>query len=344
MRVRYARWLCCWLSFGWLLFAGCLKTSDEEVIVYCALDREFSEPVLNRFTAETGIPVRAKYDTESTKTVGLTNRILAESKQRTRCDLFWNNEIVNTLRLDVEPGLLAEANPSQIENFPRHFRSPHNRWFGFAARARVLIVNTDVVSHEEMPDSIYDLVDPKWKGKAAIAKPLFGSTATHAVCLFQALGDKRAKDFFEGLKANEIQIVSGNKQVAEDVAAGKIAFGLTDTDDAIIEKEGGFPVEIVYPDSGPDQIGTLFIPNTLCLPSGSPNPTGARKLLDYLLQPEVEIALANGESAQIPLHDAVQIDLRIETPGTIKAMAVDFGAAARRWKEVGTFLKQTLIE
>ena len=339
VRVCYAAFAVC-LLFG-LLSVGCLKSSDE-VIVYCALDREFSEPILQRFTEQTGIPVRAKYDSESTKTVGLVNRIIAESKQRTRCDLFWNNEIVNTMRLDARPGMLAEQIPAQVENYPAAFRSSRHRWFGFAARARVLIVNTQIVPAEAMPNSIYDLLEPKWKGKTAIAKPLFGSTATHAVCLFEALGEEKAKEFFQGLKDNEVQVVSGNKQVAEDVAAGKIAFGLTDTDDAIIEKESGFPVEIIYPDSRSDQIGTLFIPNTLCLPSGSPNPSGAQELLNFLLQPEVEIALANGESAQIPLHREVQVDLRVESPNTVHAMEVDFEAAAKRWDDVGEFVKQTL--
>ena len=79
---------------------GCLKSSGPEVIVYTALDREFSEPILKEFENLTGIHVRAKYDVESTKTVGLTTEIIAESKKRTRCDLFWNNEIVNTIRID----------------------------------------------------------------------------------------------------------------------------------------------------------------------------------------------------------------------------------------------------
>ena len=161
--------LCC--------FAGCVRTTGSpQVVVYAALDREFSEPILKDFEKETGIRVRTKFDTESTKTVGLTQQIITESKARTRCDLFWNNEILNTLRLD-ELGLLETTQPTQAKSFPSEFRSSENRWFGFAARARVLIVNTNVVSAEEMPDSIYSLLDPKWKGKVAMAKPLFGTTA-----------------------------------------------------------------------------------------------------------------------------------------------------------------------
>ncbi len=70
--------------------------AGDTVVVYSSLDREFSEPVLKAYGEQTKIRVLPKFDVESTKTVGLTNLIIAESR-RPRCDLFWNNEILNTL-------------------------------------------------------------------------------------------------------------------------------------------------------------------------------------------------------------------------------------------------------
>src|SRR5687768_16697651 len=78
--------------------AGCWSRAEQEVVVYAALDREFSEPILNEFQAATGVQVLDKYDVESTKTVGLVSAIIQEQK-RPRCDVFWNNEILHTLRL-----------------------------------------------------------------------------------------------------------------------------------------------------------------------------------------------------------------------------------------------------
>lgn len=322
--------------------SGCLRPSGTEVIVYSALDREYAKPIFDAFYDQTGIRVRAKYDPESTKTVGLTAQLIAESAHRTRCDVFWNNEIVNTIRLD-RLNLLESYQPRHLASYPPATRSPADRWFGFAARARVLLVNTEVVAADDMPGSLYDLLDTKWKGKVGIAKPLFGSTATHAVCLFDALGPAKARKFFEDLKANDVQVLSGNKQVAEDVASGKIAFGLTDTDDALVELEGGHPVEIVYPDAADGQMGTLFFPNTLCLLKGGPNPSNARRLIDFLLSDEVERALANGPSSQIPLHQDVQMDLRVETPATVAAMPIDFDRAARNWDAVAAYLDEEFM-
>ena len=317
--------------------AGCWSSKGPEVIVYTALDSEFSEPAFEEFTAATGIAVRPKFDTESTKTVGLANAIIAE-RDRPRCDVFWNNEILNTLRLRRQ-GLLAVYHPPAAEQFPAMARSPDGLWHGFAARARVLIVNTRLVTPDERPGSILDLAEPKWRGRSAMAKPLFGTTATHAACLFSYWGDENAKAFFEKIKENDVQILSGNKQVALSVAAGRLAFGITDTDDAVIEKEKGMPVEIIYPDQDEGQMGTLFIPNTLAIIRGSPNGDAARRLVDYLLSPAVEAKLAAGRSAQIPLNPNCRAEVRVATPKTIRAMQIDFDAAAEKWDAAAEFLR-----
>ena len=322
------------------LFAGCGE--QDEVIVYSALDREFSEPVLLKFEKSTGIQVLPKYDDESTKTVGLTNAIIQESN-RPRCDVLWNNEILNTLRLE-QKGLLDTYHSPTAADYPEMYRSPDGTWHGFAGRARVLIVNTDLVKEDERPQSIYDLADPKWKGKVGIARPIAGTTASHAAVLFAALGDAKAKEFFESLKANDIQILSGNKQVATACATGQIAFGLTDTDDAIIEIERAGPVAIVYPDQEDGQLGTLFIPNTLAIIKGSPHPAAARKLVDFLLSPAVEEQLALCPSAQIPLNPKVTTEPKVKTPQTIRAMQVDFPAAARSWDKVARFIQDDFLQ
>ncbi len=105
---------------------------NGKVVVYCALDREFAEPILTGFGAKTGIDMAGKYDVESTKTVGLTNILMAEASSP-RCDLFWNNEILNTLRLR-DKGLLASFHPPRAEELPQSFRAADGTWYGFAAQ------------------------------------------------------------------------------------------------------------------------------------------------------------------------------------------------------------------
>lgn len=331
------------LAAALLALCGCGAKSTEpgdeaEVVVYTAHDSVFSEPIFAQFEQVSDVVVRPKFDVESTKTVGLVNAIMAESS-RPRCDVFWNNEILNTLRL-AERGLLEVYKSPAAENYPAAFKDAEGKWHGFAARARIIICNTKLVPESDRPDSIYDLADENWRGKTAIAKPLFGTTASHAACLFAALGDEQARKYFQSLKDNDVQILGGNKQVAEAVGSGAAAFGLTDTDDALQMIEQGLPVAIIYPDQQPGGLGTLFIPNTVCIIRNGPHPEGARKLVDYLLSPPVEQALAEGPAGQIPLNPAVDVKTKVETPKTVRAMDVDFKAAAAQWDAAAKYITE----
>lgn len=318
-----------------IAFAGCWTASPNEVIVYTALDREFSYPILDDFEKASGVTVLPKADVESTKTVGLVNAIIQE-QNRPRCDVFWNNEILHTVRLE-KLGLLEPYPLPQAQDFPANFRSPQGSWYGFAARARVLVVNKELVPEGDRPTSVRDLADPRWKDRCGLAAPLFGSTATHAAVLFAHWGEEEAQGFFRRVKGNA-QVLSGNKQVAVSVARGQLAFGLTDTDDAIVEIEKGLPLEIIYPDQAEEQMGALLIPNTLSIVRGAPHREAAEKLLDYLLTPAVEQRLAEGESAQFPLHADVKLKPRVQTEA-VRWMDVDFQAAADAWDAASKFLR-----
>ncbi len=319
----------------WLLiiicFTGCINKQENEVVVLSALDREFSESILDDVSDELAIPIRKKFDFESSKTVGLANEII-QNQKRPRADLFWNNEILHTIRLE-RLGLLEQYASPQASRFPASFRSPAGGWFGMAARCRVLIVNTDLMPEPSLrPTSVKDLIDPNYAGKCTLARPLFGTSATHAAVLFDSMGDKNAKEFFGKIAAN-CKVQGGNKQVAQKVAAGEFWFGLTDTDDAVIELEKGRPVTIVFPDQLPEQDGALLIPNTLCLIKNGLNLTAARKILDRLLQADVETRLSQGRSAQIPLAQDIDAESRLTEMDQLKVMEVDFGAAATAWPE-----------
>lgn len=314
--------------------SGCIRRSDNEVIVYCALDREFSEPILEDIEKELKIKVLSKFDQESNKTVGLVSGII-QNKDRPQCDVFWNNEIMHTLRLE-KLGLLSTYRSPRADLLPQQFMSSHDKWHGLAARARVLIVNTDLLPDpKKRPTSVFDLADSKWKGQCAMARPLFGTTATHAAVLMAHLGKEKGLELLSQIADNAV-IEGGNKQVAIKVARGQYAFGITDTDDAIIEQENANPVAIVFPDQAVDQIGTLLIPNTLAVIENGPNTERAKLLVGRLLESDVETRLAAGASAQMPVNQTVKTKSRVEMnlkPNTeLKVMSADFYGAADLWE------------
>jgi iron(III) transport system substrate-binding protein len=325
-----------------VLSAGC-RDSEKRVVVYCAQDQEFAEGVFTDFQAESKLAVAPKFDTEANKSVSLAAELEREAG-RPRCDVHWNNEILATIRL-ARRGVYEPYESSNATAFPDWTKAKDHTWQAFAARARVLIVNTKLVPEADRPKSLLDLTDPKWKGRVAIAKPQFGTTATQAACLFEVLGPEAARGFYRGLKANDVRVVPGNKQAAEGVGNGDFAVGLTDSDDALIELNAGKPVAIVFPDAAGHpahpRLGVLYIPNTVAVIKGCPNPAGARQLVDYLLRPETEARLATGGGFQIPLNPQVKADLpaALLPPGKVKPMAVDWDHAADLWDEAQTFLR-----
>jgi iron(III) transport system substrate-binding protein len=326
-----------------LVAVGCGPRGGR-VVLYCAQDRPFAEAVLGPFQASGGPALSVKYDTEANKSVGLYRELQLEAR-RPRCDVHWNNEIITTLMLAREGLLDPYASPA-AQAYPDFAKAADHTWHAFAARARVLLIHAPGVADADRPRSLLELTDPKWKGRLVMAKPNFGTTATQAACLFEVLGPDAARAFYRGLKANGVRIVAGNKQVAEAVGRAEAAVGLTDTDDAMDEVNAGRPVAVIFPDADPpnDQyprLGTLFIPNTVAVIKGCPNPANARRLVDYLLSADVEAKLASAGGYQIPLNPAVAVTLppALAPARTARPMRVDFAKAASLWDEVQAFLR-----
>lgn len=311
---------------------GCGRGDEtqEVVVVYTALDQIHSEPILKAFQRRTGIEVRPVYDTEDAKTTGLVNRLIAR-RTDTDCDVHWNNEIVQTLRL-AEMGLLTAYRSPNVERIPPQFRDPEGRWTGFAARIRVVIYNTQLVEADDLPSDLSAFTDAKWCGRAAMARPFFGTTLTHVAVLHQRWGPERLEAWLRAVRANETALCPGNATVRDLVVAGERAFGLTDTDDAWAAIQAGKPVRVLVPDAAQ---GAVLIPNTVALVAGCPHPQQGKRLIDYLLSAEVERRLMRSAGAQIPLGT----DLADEkTPWhALRAgptMQVDWARAAASIKDV----------
>ncbi len=327
----------CFLSLAILtLMVGCASTPSEEVVVYTSVDDVFARPVAEQFEQATGIVVRLVPDTEETKSTGLVNRLIAE-RERPRADVFWSGDPVRAALLKRQ-GITASYRSPNAKGLPPQYTDPEGHWTGFSARARVLIYNRELVPDGEEPSSIMDLLEPRFKGQACIANPLFGTTSMHAAALFDVLGEERARGFFEQFVENGGRIVSSNGDVRRRVAAGDCAIGLTDTDDANVALQEGKPVGVVYPD--PETMGTLIIPNAVVLIAAGPNPAAARLFIDYLLQPETEQALAESEAAQMPVRPGVEVPDHVRPLESIASMQVDYGELAERLEQLSrAFLK-----
>ena len=237
------------VMLGLILLFSCeliFAAEHSYLVVYSSVDQEFSEPILKQFEKQTGIQVKAVYDAEASKTVGLERRLISE-KSKPKADVFWNSEYLRTFKLASED-VLAPSPLTDAEAIPATYCAEDGLWNGFGIRARAFIVNNKLVPANQAPKKLTDLTDPKWKGKAAIARPYFGTTSTHFAALYAKMGEGKFIEFLKALKANRVALLPGNSDVKDAVVAGKYAFGLTDTDDINVALEKEEPVSMVYLD------------------------------------------------------------------------------------------------
>ncbi len=310
------------------------RSGGREVVVYTSVDQPFSQPVFDAFERKTGIRVRAVYDTEETKSTGVVNRLIAEASSP-QADVFWANDPVRPFLL-VDRGMAEPYIAPNAAGIPAPFKAADGSWTGFAARARILLVNTRKVAPADMPRSIKDLADPRWKGQTALANPLFGTTTMHVAALFAAWGDQRAQALLDGVKANDARIASSNGEVKRLVATGEVAFGLTDTDDAHEALEEGAPVEVVYPDQDGD--GTPIMPTVVVLLKGSPHGATGRQLVDYLLSADVEAAMA-ASAAHMPLRSGVAVPKGVKPVSELRPFAMDYPRVAKTMERIESVLR-----
>src|SRR5215218_5478204 len=200
--------------------AACNKPTANQaatVVVYVSEDQVFSEPILKDFERDTGIRVRAVYDTEETKSTGVMNRLISE-KANPQADVYWANE---PMRADVlkQQGIATPYVSRNAQGIPTHFKDPQGYWTGFSARARVFVVNKKLGS--KRPGGYADYASPSFKKQGVIANPLFGTTTAYIGALFTTAGDAKAKQLLEEMKKNNVRISTSNGESADLVSSGE---------------------------------------------------------------------------------------------------------------------------
>jgi iron(III) transport system substrate-binding protein len=243
------------------VLAGC-RNSDS-VIIYTSQDQQYAEPILAEFTKQTGIKVRAVFDSEAVKTVGLANRLLAEANHP-QCDVWWSNEALRTRQL-ARRGVL-ETN-SIVE-------------FGF--RSRRIVINTNQLALSSAPKSLLELTNVAWRGKVALAYPMFGTTSAEFIALRRRWGVTEWEQWCRALAANKPFLVDGNSVVVKLVARGEAVIGLTDFDDIAVGQREGQPLA-----SLPLSDESVLIPNSIAIVRGTSRPLEAKQLAAFLASDSV---------------------------------------------------------
>ena len=271
-----------------------VEAASDRLVIYSGRKEKAIKPVVDAFTKQTGIQVDLKIG----KTSGLANEIRME-KAHPRGDLFVSTEsgIVEIL---TREGLLAPYQSAATKTVPEDFRGAAGTWTGISGRARIILYNKNLVSEKDVPRSILELTNPRWKGKLAIAGTRERTTLAWAAAIVAMKGEAFARDYFTGLQANGLKILTDNTEVWQGVGRGEFALGLTNSPNYYLAKKIDLPVGVGYPDQDANGFGTPVNPNVAAVIKGAANPEAARKFIDFLLSPEGQRILVT-QDYEIPL-------------------------------------------
>jgi len=202
--------------------AAAPETTDapaEALVLYSGRNEDFVEPVIEAFTAETGIEVETRY----AGTGELATTILAEGGD-TPADVFWAQDPAFIGGIAKE-GLLTELPADLTDLVDERFQDAAGQWVGITGRSRVFVYNTDLVSEDELPETVWDLVEPEWSGRFGVA-PTNGSFVAFVTGMLLAEGEDRTREWLEGIAANDPVIFEGNGPIVDAVVAGDLDGGL----------------------------------------------------------------------------------------------------------------------
>lgn len=319
------------LALSLLLFVACGKeeskiTKSNEVTVYSSHPSELLTTITDNFSEKTGI----KVNVVAAGTGEILKRIQAESENPLG-DVIWGGgaESLNSFK-----EYFAPYKTSSHDRIDPLFRDPQDKWFGFALLPMVIIYNTDLVAGDDIPTSWADTINPKWKGKVAMASPVkSGSSYTITATILTAFGKDNGVgyDFLKKFIANlDGKILGSSSGVPKGVVDKEYSIGLAHEKGAIKYKNAGGHLGIVYPSEG-----TSAVPDAAALIKGAKNEENAKLFLDYIVSKDVQKTLATDFKIR-GVRDDVAAPEGLLPLSEIKLVEYDFAWASDDKKEIIT--------
>jgi iron(III) transport system substrate-binding protein len=295
------------------------EPGDKELVVYSGRGESLIKPALDRFTKATGIKVEARYGDTAQMAAQLT-----EEGEKTSADVFISQD-AGGLGAVAKRGLLGTLPDEVLSKVPAPFRSRSGQWVGVTGRARTFVYNPDLVAAADLPKTVFEVNEPKWRGKIGVA-PTNGSFQAFVTSLRVGQGEAKAAEFLDGLKSNDAQIRPNNIQIVQDVAAGKLPAGLVNHYYLHeIAKERGIAPESMkarlhFFDAGDP--GNLVNVAGVGITKASATDPDARALVEHLLGAQAQAYFAT-EVWEYPLVAGVPAASGLPTFDSLKPPAID---------------------
>ncbi|MFZ5655341.1 MAG: extracellular solute-binding protein [Pseudomonadota bacterium] len=312
----------CWLAA--LLVAACGQAPDEnQLVIYTARAEHLIQPLLLRYTEETGTPVRFVTD----KAGPLLARLAAEG-EATQADVLITVDAGNLWQAARQGLLQAIDSPALRANVPAHLRDPEGRWYGLSLRARAIVYATDRVDPAQL-DTYAGLADPRWRGRLCLRTSKEVYNQSLVATLIANRGEREAEAMVRGWVANlAAPPFASDTQVIEAIAAGQCDLGLVNTYylGRLQRERPDLPVALFWPDQAAGEQGAHVNVSGAGVTRHSPRPAAARAFIEWLSAGEAQQLFAS-LNLEYPVNPEVAPDPLVAGWGEFRADDINLAAA-----------------
>ena len=273
-------------AFAFALCGTALPALAEEVNIYSHRQPALLQPLIDAFTAETGITVNVAFVDK-----GMTERLVAEG-DRSPADLVMTVDIARLTEV-VNAGVTQPVDSAVLDgNIPAEYRDPADHWFGLTARARIVYASKERVAAGEVT-TYEDLADPKWKGRICIRSGTNDYNVALTAAILAHHDAAYTKTWLEGVKANLARKPDGgDRDQVKAIWAGEcdIAVGNTYYMGQMLadpeQKDWANSVNIVFPSF--EAGGSHMNISGVAMTKSAPNKEAALKLMEWLSSDEAQ--------------------------------------------------------
>jgi iron(III) transport system substrate-binding protein len=298
--------------------------SNDTLVIYSGRSEALLNPVIAAFEkAHPTIKVQLK--------AGKNNELAAailEEQANPQADVFITTDMLATINLAKQQVLMPYQIPG-TDAIPSEYKAADATWTSITTRARVIMYNRDLVSASDVPTSMLELTDPKWKGKIAAANSSNGSFQAQVAVMKQLLGDTQTTAWLTGLVANDVQFFGSHSDVRKAVGSGEFALGLVNHYyyELQAHEQSDNNVGVSYPDSKAGQMGVILNTTAVGIIKGAPHAQAAQLFSAFLFLPETQSLFAK-LNYEYPLIPGVATSEGLTPLDSIKTVQIDMQSVA----------------
>jgi iron(III) transport system substrate-binding protein len=278
-----------------LALAAC-GGSDADLTIYSGRNEQLVGDLLDRFEKESGLKVDVRYGDSAELAA-----TIAEEGDNSPADVFFSQDAG---ALGSVEDKLAPLPRAVLDRVDERFQDPKGRWVGVSGRSRVIAYSTERLKEDEVPDSVFDVTDPKWRGRVGVAPPNASFQAFVSGMRLE-VGDARAKQWLDDFVANQPKRYDNNIQQVEAIDRGEIDLGLVNHYYLYeLQRENpGLKVRNHFLEDGDP--GTLVNAAGAGVLRTGEHAADAQRFVRFLLGPEAQRFFAR-DTAEYPLVDGIE--------------------------------------